>query len=119
MSTNTHINAASPAATDGGAQPGLKRERPAVESQSGGLDDEPSRHSTTSASANGPESKKRKTAPGSRGVANLTPEQLAKKRANGQFSHNRLARRLATSHHGCCRAKLKYVQSFSTIYYSG
>jgi len=29
-------------------------------------------------------SKKRKAAPGSRGVANLTPEQLAKKRANGE-----------------------------------
>lgn len=27
--------------------------------------------------------KKKKTGPGSRGVANLTPEQLAKKRANG------------------------------------
>ena len=27
--------------------------------------------------------KKRKTGPGHRGVANLTPEQLAKKRANG------------------------------------
>lgn len=31
-------------------------------------------------------SKKRRTGPGSRGVANLTPEQLAKKRANGTFS---------------------------------
>lgn len=29
--------------------------------------------------------KKRRTGPGSRGVANLTPEQLAKKRANGIF----------------------------------
>lgn len=29
--------------------------------------------------------KKRKGGPGSRGVANLTPEQLAKKRANGTF----------------------------------
>ena len=29
--------------------------------------------------------KKRKTGPGYRGVANLTPEQLAKKRANGTF----------------------------------
>jgi hypothetical protein len=28
--------------------------------------------------------KKKKTGPGSRGVANLTPEQLAKKRANGK-----------------------------------
>lgn len=31
-------------------------------------------------------SKKRKAVPGSRGVANLTPEQLAKKRANGKWS---------------------------------
>lgn len=30
--------------------------------------------------------KKRKPGPGSRGVANLTPEQLAKKRANGMSS---------------------------------
>lgn len=30
--------------------------------------------------------KKRKGGPGSRGVANLTPEQLAKKRANGTFN---------------------------------
>jgi hypothetical protein len=30
--------------------------------------------------------KKRRTGPGSRGVANLTPEQLAKKRANGMLS---------------------------------
>jgi hypothetical protein len=30
-------------------------------------------------------SKKRKTSRGSRGVANLTPEQLERKRANGEF----------------------------------
>lgn len=30
--------------------------------------------------------KKKKTGPGSRGVANLTPEQLAKKRENGTYS---------------------------------
>lgn len=30
-------------------------------------------------------SKKKKTGPGSRGVANLTPDQLAKKRANGKW----------------------------------
>jgi len=30
--------------------------------------------------------KKRRTGPGSRGVANLTPEQLAKKRANGMLT---------------------------------
>lgn len=29
--------------------------------------------------------KRRRTGPGSRGVANLTPDQLAKKRANGKF----------------------------------
>lgn len=32
-----------------------------------------------------PDSKKKKTGPGSRGVANLTPDQLAKKRANGEW----------------------------------
>lgn len=37
------------------------------------------------ADADGPASKKRKIAAGARGVANLTPEQLAKKRANGEF----------------------------------
>lgn len=35
--------------------------------------------------ADGPASKKRKIVASSRGVANLTPEQLAKKRANGTF----------------------------------
>ena len=43
--------------------------------------------------ANGPAAppKKRKTGPGSRGVANLTPEQLARKRAIGQY-HQPLCR---------------------------
>lgn len=44
--------------------------------------------SVTSSSRNGGDgdaSKKRRTGPGSRGVANLTPEQLAKKRANGRW----------------------------------
>ena len=34
-----------------------------------------------------PDGKKRRVGPGSRGVANLTPEQLAKKRANGAYKH--------------------------------
>lgn len=33
--------------------------------------------------------KKKKTLPGSRGVANLTPEQLAKKRQNGKSASSR------------------------------
>lgn len=36
-------------------------------------------------SVQGSAAKKKKTAQGSRGVANLTPEQLAKKRANGML----------------------------------
>lgn len=39
---------------------------------------------TCSTGPDGAAIKKRKTGPGSRGVANLTPEQLAKKRANGK-----------------------------------
>lgn len=69
-----------------------KRDRPgvdvdtAVDTTALSAHDAASRQSTP-ASANGPEPslKKRKTMPGSRGVANLTPEQLAKKRANGMF----------------------------------
>ncbi|KAK1754575.1 BZIP transcription factor [Echria macrotheca] len=48
----------------------------------------------------GSASKKRKTAPGSRGVANLTPEQLAKKRANDREAQRaiRERQRLRTEH---------------------
>ena len=35
--------------------------------------------------SSGQSAKKKKPGPGSRGVANLTPEQLAKKRANGEL----------------------------------
>lgn len=83
MSNNNAVSAPSPALSGRGSA--VKRERPAVEvNTSVAPHDDASRHSTP-ASANGPEPKKRKTMPGSRGVANLTPEQLAKKRANGMF----------------------------------
>lgn len=42
-------------------------------------------HSPPADDGHHPDSKKRRTGPGSRGVANLTPEQLAKKRANGAY----------------------------------
>ncbi|KAJ4423457.1 hypothetical protein N0V82_001930 [Gnomoniopsis sp. IMI 355080] len=80
MSNHNAVSAPSPAPSGRGSA--VKRERPAVEvNTSVPPHDDASRHSTP-ASANGPEPKKRKTMPGSRGVANLTPEQLAKKRAN-------------------------------------
>lgn len=63
----------------------LKRERPSVVEVSTrtSVDAAGETRASTPGSASGPEAKKRKTVPGSRGVANLTPEQLAKKRANG------------------------------------
>lgn len=83
MSDTNAVTAASPAPSGRGSA--VKRECPAIEvNTSLPAQDDASRHSTP-ASANGPEPKKRKTMPGSRGVANLTPEQLAKKRANGMF----------------------------------
>lgn len=58
---------------------------PTPQSGSGGgaNRDEGNGHQGTSATTS-TNPKKRKTVPGSRGVANLTPEQLAKKRANGE-----------------------------------
>lgn len=59
---------------------GVKRERADIEVTTGSP-----AGSANGGGGGGPESKKRKAAPGSRGVANLTPEQLAKKRANGMY----------------------------------
>jgi hypothetical protein len=55
--------------------------------QGPGEDDTAGPHTadTPSSTDAGPSAKKRKTARGSRGVANLTPEQLARKRANGKW----------------------------------
>jgi hypothetical protein len=55
--------------------------------QGAGEDDTTGPHTadTPSSTDAGPSVKKRKTARGSRGVANLTPEQLARKRANGKW----------------------------------
>lgn len=61
----------------------MKRERAADRVSMGADPGDDASQRSTPASLNGPETKKRKSAPGSRGVANLTPEQLAKKRANG------------------------------------
>lgn len=102
MSNNSSITAASPAGGTRGSHAranstqgetlaaGVKRERTADgATTSPAHSPSASQQSTPAASyghGNGPESKKRKSAaPGSRGVANLTPEQLAKKRANGTF----------------------------------
>lgn len=102
MSNNSSITAASPAGGTRGSHAranstqgeplaaGVKRER-ATDGATTSPAQSPSasQQSTPAPSyghGQGPESKKRKSAaPGSRGVANLTPEQLAKKRANGTF----------------------------------
>lgn len=44
-------------------------------------------------SGDGPSNKKRRTAPNSRGVANLTPEQLARKRANDREAQRAIRER--------------------------
>lgn len=102
MSNNSSITAASPAGGTRGSHAranstqgeplaaGVKRERAAdVATTSPAQSPSASQQSTPAPSyghGHGPEAKKRKSAaPGSRGVANLTPEQLAKKRANGMF----------------------------------
>lgn len=102
MSNHSSITAASPAGGTRGSHAranstqgeplvaGVKRERTidgAITSPA--QSPSASQQSTPAPSyghGHGPDSKKRKSAaPGSRGVANLTPEQLAKKRANGTF----------------------------------
>lgn len=102
MSNNSSITAASPAGGTRGSHAranstqgetvaaGVKRERTTdAAATSPAQSPAASQQSTPApsyASGPGPEAKKRKSAaPGSRGVANLTPEQLAKKRANGTF----------------------------------
>lgn len=102
MSNNSSITAASPAGGTRGSHAranstqgetvaaGVKRERTtdgatASPAQSPAASQQ-STPAPSYAHGSGPEAKKRKSAaPGSRGVANLTPEQLAKKRANGTF----------------------------------
>lgn len=80
---NNYIAAAPTAPPDGGGPMSMKRERSSIEVNAGDPNNDDASQQSTPASVNGPEPKKRKSAPGSRGVANLTPEQLAKKRANG------------------------------------
>lgn len=83
MSNHDSITAASSVSPPGGARAGTKRERPTIEVNTGDPAQDGGSQQSTPASINGPDPKKRKSAPGSRGVANLTAEQLAKKRANG------------------------------------
>ncbi|KAI3398773.1 hypothetical protein diail_8640 [Diaporthe ilicicola] len=110
MSNNSSITAASPAGGTRGsharanstqAEPlaaGVKRERTidggaTSPAQSPGASQQ-STPAPSYAHGNGPESKKRKSAaPGSRGVANLTPEQLAKKRANDREAQRAIRER--------------------------
>ncbi|KAK7748080.1 hypothetical protein SLS53_001332 [Cytospora paraplurivora] len=104
MSNITSITAASPAggtrshgranSTAGdSALVGVKRERAIeVATSPPALSQSDSQRSTPAASQ-GPDVKKRKSAPGSRGVANLTPEQLAKKRANDREAQRAIRER--------------------------
>jgi hypothetical protein len=102
MSNNSSITAASPAGGTRGSHAranstqgetlaaGVKRERTtdaaATSPTQSPAASQQSTPAPSYASGPGPEAKKRRSAaPGSRGVANLTPEQLAKKRANGTF----------------------------------
>lgn len=66
---------------------GVKRERAIEVATSPPAMSQSDSQRSTPAASQGPDVKKRKSAPGSRGVANLTPEQLAKKRANGKCTH--------------------------------
>lgn len=102
MSNNSSITAASPAGGTRGSHAranstqgetiaaGVKRERTTDGAATSPAQSPAASQQSTPAPSyvhgSGPEAKKRKSAaPGSRGVANLTPEQLAKKRANGTF----------------------------------
>lgn len=97
MSTGADSPAAAAFGADDGGAGSSMVDSPAPPTPGGGYDDTASRSGTkrdaTDAptpggddSAGGGARKKKKTGPGSRGVANLTPEQLAKKRANGMCS---------------------------------
>ena len=79
MSAPTPIEAPSPAVSASLSQP---------------ADDHPS--ANASADAAQPASKKRRTAAASRGVANLTPEQLARKRANDREAQRAIRERTKT-----------------------
>lgn len=94
MSNISSITAASPAggtrsrgransAAGDSSAAGIKRERAIEVATSPPAMSQTDSQRSTPAASQGPDVKKRKSAPGSRGVANLTPEQLAKKRANG------------------------------------
>ncbi|CAN8103788.1 unnamed protein product [Discula destructiva] len=90
MSKDTSNAAASPVRPRGRGA-GVKRER--SEANPGLSAHNDSSRQSTPASASGPEPKKRKSIPGSRGVANLTPEQLAKKRANDREAQRAIRER--------------------------
>lgn len=93
MSQNDTIVAVvspAPSPRDDSVAAGVKRERAEIEvnttvSPAGSANGCSQQSTPILGPGAGPEPKKRKAAPGSRGVANLTPEQLTKKRANGTF----------------------------------
>jgi len=76
-------NASSPSVYKRGPSSSLDGDVPSPESSTS----QPAPYDTSSAFPPDQRNKKRRTGPGSRGVANLTPEQLAKKRANGTLGY--------------------------------
>ncbi|KAH6999974.1 hypothetical protein EDB80DRAFT_128986 [Ilyonectria destructans] len=104
MSTGADSPAAAAFGVDDGGAGSSMVDSPAPPTPGGGYDDTASRSGTkrdaTDAptpggddSAGGGARKKKKTGPGSRGVANLTPEQLAKKRANDREAQRAIRER--------------------------
>lgn len=73
-------------AVNGTAAPDrARRQRQQSEPGAGAPSSDNTPSDTTNTNTTSTTTKKRKNGPGSRGVANLTPEQLAKKRANGKW----------------------------------
>jgi hypothetical protein len=70
----------------GGGQAATKRGVPSDAGSPAGSGNDLADGRADGGTADGKAPKKRRMGPGSRGVANLTPEQLEKKRANGGFS---------------------------------
>lgn len=104
MSNISSITAASPAggtrsrgransAAGDSSAAGIKRERAIEVATSPPAMSQTDSQRSTPAASQGPDVKKRKSAPGSRGVANLTPEQLAKKRANDREAQRAIRER--------------------------
>ncbi|KXX76009.1 AP-1-like transcription factor [Madurella mycetomatis] len=94
-----------------GTEPGARTRQQQAQSESRG--GTPSSN-TTATDAGSNATKRRKTGPGSRGVANLTPEQLAKKRANDREAQRaiRERQRLRTEHYEREIRELKSQQPY-------